>query len=129
MRTGAGGTVPSYNVQLVTDTTQGLVVNVEATTDAIDYRQLQPALDRCRTDLGTSTEKTAADGDYRTMRRCKPLPPVESTSMVPGKIAGSQRSATHKAVAAPSSGGAFSYDPEHDVYLCPAGNDSLTMPP
>jgi hypothetical protein len=28
--------VPSYNVQLVTDTTHGLVVNVEATTDAID---------------------------------------------------------------------------------------------
>ena len=35
-------TVPSYNVQLVTDTTHGLVVNVEATTDAIDYRQWSP---------------------------------------------------------------------------------------
>jgi transposase len=36
MRNGEGGTVPSYNVQLLTDTTHGLVVNVEATTDAID---------------------------------------------------------------------------------------------
>jgi hypothetical protein len=52
MRNGEGGTVPSYNVQLVTDTTHGLVVNVEATTDAIDYRQLEPALDRCKTTLG-----------------------------------------------------------------------------
>jgi len=42
MRNGEGGTVPSYNVQLVTDTQHGLVVNVEATTDAIDYRQLDP---------------------------------------------------------------------------------------
>jgi transposase len=31
MRNGEGGTVPSYNVQLLTDVTHGLVVNVEAT--------------------------------------------------------------------------------------------------
>jgi transposase len=30
MRNGEGGTVPSYNLQLVTDTTHGMVVNVEA---------------------------------------------------------------------------------------------------
>jgi hypothetical protein len=48
MRNGDGATVPSYNVQLVTDTTHGLVVNVEATTDAIDYRQTKagPKQDR-----------------------------------------------------------------------------------
>jgi hypothetical protein len=28
MRNGEGGTVPSYSVQLVTDTTHGLVVNI-----------------------------------------------------------------------------------------------------
>jgi multidrug efflux pump subunit AcrA (membrane-fusion protein) len=39
MRNGDGGTVPSYNLQLMTDITHGLVVNVEATTDAIDYRE------------------------------------------------------------------------------------------
>src|SRR5437667_3427480 len=52
MRNGEGGTVPSYNVQLLTDVTNGLVVNVDATTDAIDYRQLQPALERCERTLG-----------------------------------------------------------------------------
>ena len=52
MRNGEGGTVPSYNVQLLTDATHGLVVNVDATTDAIDYRQLQPALERCERTLG-----------------------------------------------------------------------------
>jgi hypothetical protein len=40
MRNGEGGTVPSYNVQLLTDTRHGIVVNVEASIDAIDYRQL-----------------------------------------------------------------------------------------
>jgi transposase len=45
MRNGEGGTVPSYNVQLVTDAAHGLIVNVEATTDAVDHRQLAPAWD------------------------------------------------------------------------------------
>ena len=49
MRNGEGGTVPGYNVQLLTDTTHGMVVNVEAATDAIDYRQLKPGLERCVT--------------------------------------------------------------------------------
>jgi transposase len=64
MRNGEGGTVPSYNVQLLTDTTHGLVVNVEATTDAIDYRQVAPALDRCKTKLGRLPNQLVADGDY-----------------------------------------------------------------
>ena len=63
MRNGEGGTVPSYNVQLVTDTTHGLMVNVEATTDAIDYRQLEPALNRCQESC-EATEQIVADGDY-----------------------------------------------------------------
>src|SRR6266446_4660897 len=64
MRNGEGGTVPSYNVQLVTDTQHGLVVNVEATTDAIDYRQLDPALERCEQKLGRAPRQIVADGDY-----------------------------------------------------------------
>jgi hypothetical protein len=64
MRNGEGGTVPSYNVQLLTDVTHGLVVNVDATTDAIDYRQLQPALERCETTLGQKPKQIVADGDY-----------------------------------------------------------------
>src|ERR1700719_4499041 len=64
MRNGEGGTVPSYNVQLVTDTTHGFVVNVEATTDAIDYRQLEPALDRCKATLGRLPKQIVADGAY-----------------------------------------------------------------
>jgi hypothetical protein len=64
MRNGEGATVPSYNVQLVTDTTHGLVVNVEATTDAIDYRQVEPALQRCKEKLGRLPEQLVADGDY-----------------------------------------------------------------
>src|SRR6267154_222292 len=64
MRNGEGGTVPSYNVQLLTDATHGLVVNVDATTDAIDHRQMQPALERCQRTLGRKPKQLVADGDY-----------------------------------------------------------------
>ena len=62
MRNGEGGTVPSYNVQVVTDTKHGLVVNVEATTDAIDYRQLDAALQRCEEKVGQLPQQIVADG-------------------------------------------------------------------
>src|SRR5260370_26824324 len=64
MSNGEGGTVPSYNVQVVTDTKHGLVVNVEATTDAIDYRQLDAALKRCEEKVGQLPQQIVADGDY-----------------------------------------------------------------
>ena len=64
MRNGEGGTVPSYNLQLVTDTAHSIVVNVEATTDAIDYRQLEPALERCEKTPGQKPKQIVADGDY-----------------------------------------------------------------
>jgi hypothetical protein len=64
MRNGEGRTVPSYNVQLLTDTRHGIVVNVEASIDAIDYRQLGPAIERCETMLGRKPKQIVADGDY-----------------------------------------------------------------
>src|SRR5260370_8670397 len=60
MRNGEGGTVPSYNVQLLTDTTHGLVVNVEATTHPLTYRQLDPALQRCEQRLGRQPRQLIA---------------------------------------------------------------------
>ncbi len=64
MRNGEGGTVPSYNVQLLTDTAHGLIVNVDATTEAVDHHQLAPALERCKQTLGRHPQQVVADGDY-----------------------------------------------------------------
>jgi transposase len=64
MRNGEGGIVPSYNVPLLTDTQHGIVVNVEATTDAIDYRQMKAALERCQTTRQRKPKQIVADGDY-----------------------------------------------------------------
>jgi transposase len=121
MRNGEGGTVPSYNLQLVTDTTHGLVVNVEATTDAIDYRQLEPALGRCQKTLGRLPQQIVADGDYTNHASVQ----AAATSGVDfyGSWQDSWRPVDYDAQGRSAAfiGNAFPYDAEHDVYLCPAG--------
>ena len=121
MRNGEGGTVPSYNVQLLTDTTHGLIVNVEATTDAIDFRQLEPALQRCKDTLGRLPKQTVADGDYTNHAS------VQAAAAVGVDFFGSWQD-TWKPAEFDAHGrsgvfisSAFPYDAAHDVYLCPAG--------
>ena len=121
MRNGEGGTVPSYNVQLVTDTTHGLVVNVEATTDAIDYRQLEPALDRCKTTLGRLPKQIVADGDYTNHASVRAAEAAGVNFY--GSWQESWRPTEHDARGRGPAfmASAFSYDAERDIYICPAG--------
>ena len=121
MRNGEGGTVPSYNVQLVTDTAHGMVVNVEATTDAIDYRQLEPALERCEKMLGTKPKQIVADGDYTNhasvqvaARHGVDFYGSWQDSWRPVERDAQGRSASFLA-------SAFPYDAEQDRFTCPAG--------
>jgi transposase len=121
MRNGEGGTVPSYNVQLVTDTTHGLVVNVEATTDAIDYRQLEPALDRCKETLRGLPKQIVADGDYTNHASVQAAAGCGVDFY--GSWQDSWKPVERDAQGRSGSfiGNAFPYDPKHDLYLCPAG--------
>src|SRR5580658_5494089 len=121
MRNGEGGTVPSYNVQLVTDTTHGLVINVEATTDATDYRQLEPALGRCKTTLGRLPKQIVADGDYTNHDSVKAAETAGVTFY--GSWQDSWRPADYDACGRGPAfiASAFTYDAERDIYFCPAG--------
>jgi transposase len=121
MRNGEGGTVPSYNVQTLTDTKHGLVVNVEATTDAIDYRQLKPALERCQTTLGKVPKQLVADGDYTNHAS------VQAAADCGVDFYGSWQNSwrpVERDAQGRSSGflaSDFPYDVERDCFTCPAG--------
>jgi len=121
MRNGEGGTVPSYNVQLVTDTQHGLVVNVEATTDAIDYRQLEPALWRCEQKLGRAPQQVIADGDYTNHASVQAAAThgVDFYGSWQESWKATERDAQGRSAAFLSS--AFPYDAAQDVFRCPAG--------
>lgn len=121
MRNGEGGTVPSYNVQLLTDVQHGLVVNVEATTDAIDYRQLKPALERCEQTLGRKPKQVVADGDYTNHAS------VQAAAALGVDFYGSWQE-SWRAVERDAHGrhgeflaSAFPYDAQQNCFTCPAG--------
>jgi transposase len=121
MRNGEGGTVPSYNVQLLTDTTHGMVVNVEATTDAIDYRQLKPALERCVTTLRRTPKQIVADGDYTNHASVQAA--AESGVDFYGSWQDSWRPVEHDACGRSGEflASTFPYDSKRDCFTCPAG--------
>jgi transposase len=121
MRNGEGGTVPSYNVQLVTDTAHGLVVNVEATTDAIDYRQLEPALNRCQQTVDCLPKQIVADGDY-TNHASVQAAEVSKVDFY-GSWHDSWKPTEYDAHGRSGKfiSSEFPYDAEHNVYVCPAG--------
>jgi transposase len=125
MRNGEGGTVPSYNLQLVTDSAQGLVVNVEAATDAVDHGQLAPALDRCKQTLGRHPGQIVADGDYTNHASVEAAANCGvdfygswPESWKPGACDAQGRRAAFLA-------SAFPYQAEPDCFTCPAG-ETLT---
>jgi transposase len=125
MRNGEGGTVPSYNVQLVTDAAHGLIVNVEATTEAVDHGQLAPALDRCEQTLGRRPRQIVADGDYTNHASVGAAANCGvdfygswQESWKPGERDAQGRSAAFLA-------SAFPYAAGQDSFTCPAG-ETLT---
>ena len=124
-RKGEGGKVPSYNVQLLTDTAHGLIVNVEATTDAVDHPQLAPALERCAQTLGRHPGQIVADGDYTHHGSVAAAANggVDfygswQESWKPGERDAQGRRTEFLARA-------FPYDAERDCFTCPAG-ETLT---
>jgi transposase len=121
MRNGEGGTVPSYNVQVLTDTQHGLVVNVESTTDAIDYRQLDPALGRCEEKVGRLPQQLIADGDYTNHASVQAAAAhgVDFYGSWQNSWRPTERDACGRRGDFVSS--AFVYDTEQDCFTCPAG--------
>src|SRR5208283_4508542 len=120
MRNGEGGTAPSYNLQLVTDSAHAMIVNVDATTEGIDHHQLAPALERCEQTLGRHPQQVVADGNYTHHAS------VEAAdggvdfygswqeSWKPGERDAQGRRGAFLA-------SAFPYDAERDGFTCPAG--------
>ena len=125
MRNGEGGTVPSYNVQLLTDTAHGLIVNVEATTDAVDHHQLAPALERCEQTLGRRPQQVVADGDYTNHASVQAAADggVDFYGSWQESWKAGERDAHGRSGEFLSS--AFPYDAEPDCFTCPAG-ETLT---
>ena len=118
MKQSDGGLALSYNAQISTDATHGLIVGVAVTQEANDSAQLLPAVDRVEERLKKKPQQMVADGGYTTRDNIEKLAGreidflgsmrwenVPSGTSLPGRLPPS----------------AFLYQPEENRYVCPEG--------
>lgn len=113
MRTGQGGWVIGYNVQLAVEAEHGLILHHEVVNAANDRGQLAPMAQAAQGALGDGPLTVVADTGYA---QAEGAHACEAAGITP--VAPRQPSRSHWPGFARTR---FVYDAEHDTYRCPAG--------
>jgi transposase len=113
------GSHAGYNVQSVVDDEHGLIVQAEAVSDANDARQFARQIDQANELLEAPCKVACADAGYTDTVELEKIDQKEIKVIVP-----SQRQALHE-TESPFSKSHFTYDKEHDWYICPEGHRLL----
>ncbi len=118
MKQSDGGLALSYNAQISTDATHGLIVGVAVTQEANDSAQLLPAVDRVEQRLKKKPQQMVADGGYTTRDNIEKLAgrKIDFLGSMRWKNVLSGASTPNRL---PPS--AFVYDRERDCFICPEG--------
>jgi transposase len=116
MRVGHGVEV-SYNVQIVVDQKNKLLVEHEVTNEVIDLGQLSAMAKKAKETLGVETLEVVADRGYYNGEEVKACEQSGITAYVPKSNSSSnlKRGLFTKED--------FSYEPDKDCYRCPAGKE------
>jgi transposase len=117
MGIGKGPKPPSYNLQTAVDVDTGLIVHHEVTSEPNDTRQLYPMAKAIKDTLGISNLTVVADAGYSSGTAAAACEADGITACVPTNR--SIHSQGHGTLFGRS---AFSYQPEADTYICPAGH-------
>lgn len=118
MKQSDGGLAPSNNVQISADATQGIIVEVEVTSEASDSSQLLPALGRIEQRLQRKPQQIIADGGYTTGEAIAQMAEreIDFLGNLGRNLAGSGITAPHQLPPT-----AFLYDPGANRLRCPEG--------
>ena len=111
------GSHASYNVQSVVDDQNGLIVHVEAVSDATDINQLAVQINQANEQIGKKCEAACADAGYSDSTELEKIEAQGINVVVP-----SQRQALHEEEG-PFNKSHFAYDKEKDCYICPEGHE------
>ena len=117
MRGGGGASVVGYNAQAAVEAKNKLIAAADVTNDPTDYQQLANVAGQAKENLGAQTLDVVADQGYYNNAQV-------STCLQHGitpYIAKADTSANSKQGLFGKN--KFTYDPQKDVYLCPAGKE------
>ena len=117
MKQAQGGFAPSYNTQISTDTSHGVIVDVEVTQAGNDYDQLLPAVERIEKRLKKKPKQMVVDSGYISREN------VEGMAKAQVDLIGPLADDDAKANGSKGRFGAeqFHYEASDDRYVCPAG--------
>jgi transposase len=121
MRQSDGGVAPSYNVQLSTDDSHGVIVGQGVSQAQEDSHELQPALERIEENTGRLPTQTLVDGGYTTRQN------IVETAARPTELIGSlgedrsKNKLERHGVRPEFLPEHFPFDAAHNCYTCPQG--------
>ena len=115
MRTARHGHQVAYNAQIAVDAEHGLIAAFDLVNDCNDQRQLEPMAKQAQAELEAEHLTVLADAGYSNGEQATACAAAGITAAVP-------RPRTVNTTGSEFfSRDAFSYDPETDVWTCPAG--------
>ena len=111
-----GRSVSGYNVQVVVDKDNGLIVNTDAVTDSNDLQQLSNQIKQAQDVVGGACKTAVADAGYHSAKQLKQVEESGITVVVPSPQEASKKQSD------PNRRAGFIYDKERDCYICPVGH-------
>lgn len=126
MKQAEGGSAPSYNVQISTDSAHSLIIGIEATQAGSDYRQLVPAMERLEQTLQRTPKQMVVDGGYVSSENIVAMA-NRRIDLVGPEAAGNatednrRKSYRHRRVSAEYEASKFNYNAASNTYVCPQG--------
>jgi transposase len=123
MKQADGGFAPSYNVQVNTDASNGVVVAVGVVQAGNDFEQLEPGVDRVEQNLGKTPDQVVTDGGFVSRDNIVAMKDRGVEFIGPcGDEAGKGKSSYEgRGVSAQYHSSQFVYDALSDSYRCPQG--------
>jgi transposase len=110
---GRQGTHASYNGQMVVDEQHGLILQADVVGDQNDRQQFAPQIAAAAETTGKTPAVAGADNGYYSGEQLEPMTAVATQVLVPAR--------QPAAPSEPFAKGRFTYVPQENVYVCPAG--------
>jgi transposase len=123
MKQADGGFAPSYNVQINTDASGGVVVAVGVVAAGNDFEQLESGVDRVEQNLGKTPDQVVTDGGFVSRDNIVAMKErgVEFIGPCGDETGKGKSSYEARGVSAQYHSSQFVYDAQSDSYRCPQG--------
>lgn len=125
MKTSQDGFVAAYNTQLMTESKNKAIVNVDVTNVSSDGQHLESALEQVKETLGKQPRQVLADGAYISADNLKKANEGKVDLVGPWPDTTVHTRAGLKATGIDEAFGpdVFQWDEQRKVFVCPAGKD------